>query len=204
MTLASLTSAFRLRPCASLANGRVSLRRCHAPENEGRVFSSGKALGAATLLIAGLLFPARADILDVDAVNPVVGLEPPSQSGTALALRESDTDGSGGFTRPVDPPLHRGKSQIRVVSSGAYQAVVQIFDQFAQPVTSFTHHFDPESENRAFGGHYLSYLTWNLRSENGYRVGNGVYIWRISFVQGSGKLPKTLYRTIGVLRDGES
>jgi hypothetical protein len=162
-------------------------------------------LGLFLVLSTGLSPTVQADILAADAVNPVVGQESNADesytSGSVYGLRESGEDLTGGFSRPYHPPLHRGKSQIRVVSSGAYEAVVNIFDQYAQVVTTFTQEFDPESETGRLSGHYLSYLTWNLRSDAGHRVGNGVYIWRISFVHGSGQLPKTLFRTICVMRE---
>ena len=76
-------------------------------------------------------------------------------------------------------------SILEVVSDGAYQADIGIFDQLGNMVQSSHQQFgscgELENLNRRVAGKNRSFLVWNARDGKGDRVGTGAYIWRINF-----------------------
>lgn len=78
-------------------------------------------------------------------------------------------------------------STIKIAAVAPYKAQITIFDDYSNVVASFKQSFgyDGEmdedirtnSENRAA----IGFLYWNQRTDEGRKVGTGVYIWRIDF-----------------------
>jgi len=78
-------------------------------------------------------------------------------------------------------------STIKIAAVAPYKAQITIFDDYSNVVASFKQSFgyDGEmdedirtnSENRAA----IGFLYWDQRTDEGRKVGTGVYIWRIDF-----------------------
>ena len=96
---------------------------------------------------------------------------------------------------------------ISVKTLKPYTAEVYIFDGIATYVTHFKQKFGYDGEMdqsvRGKAGDLFrqGYLHWNKRSENGRRVGTGVYIWKIFFKFEDGHKETRIVKT-GVYRRG--
>lgn len=96
-------------------------------------------------------------------------------------------------------------SVIRVASIMPYKAYVNIYDGYSNVVASFTRDFGDKGEmNEKIRGNdenhaKVGFLHWNNRSDEGRKVGTGVYIWRIEFKFKDGHSESRLVKT-GVKR----
>ena len=96
-------------------------------------------------------------------------------------------------------------SVIRVASIMPYKAYVTIYDGYSNVVTSFTRTFgdNGEMKEKIRGNDEnhakVGFLHWNNRSDEGRKVGTGVFIWRIEFKFKDGHSESRLVKT-GVKR----
>ena len=96
-------------------------------------------------------------------------------------------------------------SVIRVASIMPYKAYVNIYDGYSNVVASFTREFGEKGEMKEeIRGNdenhaKVGFLHWNNRSDEGRKVGTGVYIWRIDFKFKDGHSESRLVKT-GVKR----
>ncbi len=96
-------------------------------------------------------------------------------------------------------------SVIRVASIMPYKAYVNIYDGYSNVVASFTREFgengEMKEEIRGNDENHakVGFLHWNNRSDEGRKVGTGVYIWRIDFKFKDGHSESRLVKT-GVKR----
>ena len=96
-------------------------------------------------------------------------------------------------------------SVIRVASIMPYKAYVNIYDGYSNVVASFTREFGEKGEMKEeIRGNdenhaKVGFLHWNNRSDEGRKVGTGVYIWRIEFKFKDGHSESRLVKT-GVKR----
>jgi hypothetical protein len=102
--------------------------------------------------------------------------------------------------------IPRCMSIVEVVSDGAYQAEVGIFDQLGNLVQSSRQQFgscgELENPSRSVAGKKRSFLVWNARGGNGQRVGTGAYVWRINFLsfKDGRNSSQTIYVRTGFIR----
>ncbi|MBR6454988.1 MAG: VWA domain-containing protein [Fibrobacter sp.] len=96
-------------------------------------------------------------------------------------------------------------SVIRVASIMPYKAYVNIYDGYSNVVASFTREFGDKGEMKEkIRGNdenhaKVGFLHWDNRSDEGRKVGTGVYIWRIEFKFKDGHSESRLVKT-GVKR----
>jgi|GEM_PF-2522784 len=99
--------------------------------------------------------------------------------------------------------LPNGISTIQVVTTTPYIADVAIFDNLGNHVTSFRQSFGYMNEfsnsNRIHYKGFVSYLVWNLRDKKDQRVGQGVYIWKVTF-SFDDRSQKVQFTKMGVVR----
>ncbi len=93
---------------------------------------------------------------------------------------------------------------ILVSSIAPYKAKVYIYDNLSNLVTTFTQKFTKEEMEMSSRGNdtdrsKIGFLHWNMRSKEGRKVGNGVYIWRIDFTFDDGYKEYRIVKT-GLMR----
>ena len=124
-----------------------------------------------------------------------------SVSGIGKDPKWIPPDGSGWETLPDT------LSAISVKAMSPYTAEVYIFDGIATYVTHFKQKFgyDGEMDNPVRGDSKnpakQGFLHWDQRSENGRKVGTGIYIWRIVFKFKDGHKETRTVKT-GIFRRG--
>ena len=78
-------------------------------------------------------------------------------------------------------------STVKIASIAPYKAYVTIFDGYSNVVASFkqTFGYDGEMKQKIRGNDEnrakIGFIHWNQRSDEGRKVGTGVYIWHIDF-----------------------
>lgn len=99
-------------------------------------------------------------------------------------------------------------SAIRVESTLPYTANIYIFDGVSTLVTNFKQKFGNKDEmtnpirGNSLNHSKIGFLTWDQRSDNGRKVGTGVYIWKIIFKFDNGYKETRTLKT-GILRRNE-
>jgi fibro-slime domain-containing protein len=94
-------------------------------------------------------------------------------------------------------------STVQVVSTTGYKANVSIFDNYGNFVRSFVQYFGGRGElqnpARMVTGGYVNYLVWDMRDKSGQLAGQGVYVWKVTFIFSNGK-QEIQYTRTGVMR----
>ena len=94
-------------------------------------------------------------------------------------------------------------SAIQVVSNAAYIATINIFDIYGNFVRNSVQVFGGRGElqniNRAVNKGIVSYLIWDMKDSKGQLAGNGVYVWKVTFMFKGGK-QEVQYTRTGLMR----
>jgi fibro-slime domain-containing protein len=98
-------------------------------------------------------------------------------SYTISSSGSGGTSGSGRLPYPI--------SSVQVVTTSKYIVDIAIFDQLGHFVRrqkqSFGYQGELGNRQRVVPGGYASYLVWDMKDSKGARVGQGVYIWKLTF-----------------------
>jgi hypothetical protein len=100
------------------------------------------------------------------------------------------------FTDPQEQDRHpeiatpkgmpRDISAIQVITSGSYKAQIHIYDNLGHFVRSMDQSYGMNGEDknpwRATDKGQLSFLVWDLKDKDGQMAGQGVYVWKVSFL----------------------
>lgn len=102
-----------------------------------------------------------------------------------------------------ETPFPPNISAVQVVTTTAYVVDVAIFDHIGQHVRNFRQSFGYMGEfsnpDRIAPKGFKSYLVWDLMDKNGYRVGQGAYIWKATFTFAD-RSQKVQFTRTGVIR----
>jgi hypothetical protein len=102
-----------------------------------------------------------------------------------------------------ETPFPANISAVQVVTTTAYVVDVSIYDHLGQHVRNFRQSFGYMGEfsnpDRIAPKGFKSFLIWDLMDKNGYRVGQGAYIWKATFTFAD-RSQKVQFTRTGVMR----
>jgi len=156
-----------------------------------------------------ILWVPPVDLANILRGDPYIPEDGPGSQGTSekeavQAQKVPGTQGystttAGGGNLTVDVPI----SLVQVVTTTKYIVDIAIFDHTGQFVRhlrqSFGYRGELANRERVVPGGYASYLVWDLKEKNKGKVGQGVYIWKMTF-NFEGKRQQVKYVRTGVLR----
>ncbi|MDB5048553.1 MAG: hypothetical protein JWO30_1624 [Fibrobacteres bacterium] len=105
------------------------------------------------------------------------------------------------YPRPLPP----GISTVQVITSSAYKAQIRIFDNLGHFVRAMNQSFGTNGEllntNRTTINGQASFLVWDMKDADHNLVGQGVYVWKVSFLfLEKTKKSEIMYTRTGVVR----
>jgi hypothetical protein len=139
---------------------------------------------------------------------PPYGFEARNPVGSLQNIANDFNNPQTGERRPEisgPQPMPNNISAVQIISSGAYKAQIRIFDNLGHFVRYMeqAYGFNGEDKNpwRATDKGQVSFLVWDMLDANKNRVGQGVYVWKVSFVfLEKGKKSEVMYTKTGVVR----
>ena len=139
---------------------------------------------------------------------PPYGFETNNPVGSLQEIANDFNNPRTGERRPEvsgPQPMPTNISAVQVISSGAYKAQIRIFDNLGHFVRSMeqAYGFNGEDKNpwRATDKGQVSFLVWDMIDSNKNRVGQGVYVWKVSFqFLDKNKKSEVMYTKTGVVR----
>ena len=116
-----------------------------------------------------------------------------------------NTDDSTMWLRARSAVASAPAPSLQVITSTAYIAKISIFDNLGHFVRTMTQSFGGNGELRnrlrTVEGGQVSFLVWDMLDYTGARVGQGVYVWKVSFTfLEKNKKAEVRYTRTGVLR----
>ncbi len=139
---------------------------------------------------------------------PPYGFKADDPVGSLIDIAKDFNNPQTGERRPEisgPQPMPNNISAVQVIASGAYKAQIRIFDNLGHFVRTMdqAYGFNGEDKNpwRATDKGQVSFLVWDMKDEAGSKVGQGVYVWKVSFVfLEKNKKAEVMYTRTGVLR----
>ena len=139
---------------------------------------------------------------------PPYGFDPNDPVGSLQEIARDFNNPSAGERRPevaTPQPMPDNISTVQVMASGAYKAQIRIFDNLGHFVRSMEQAYGGNGEDknpwRASNKGQVSFLVWDMKDDHKNMVGNGVYVWRVSFVfLEKTKKSEVMYTRTGVIR----
>jgi hypothetical protein len=139
---------------------------------------------------------------------PPYGFDPNDPVGSLQTIANDFNNPKAGERRPevaTPQPLPDGISAVQVIASGSYKAQIRIFDNLGHFVRSMDQAYGGNGEDknpwRAANKGQVSFLVWDMKDKTGAIVGNGVYVWKVSFTfLEKTKKSEVMYTRTGVVR----
>ncbi|MEO7423799.1 MAG: chitobiase/beta-hexosaminidase C-terminal domain-containing protein [Fibrobacteria bacterium] len=139
---------------------------------------------------------------------PPYGFDADDPVGSLSEIAKDFNNPSAGERRPevaTPQPMPIGISAVQVISSGPYKAQIRIFDHLGHFVRSMDQAFGGNGEDknpwRATNNGQVSFLVWDMKDDHKTLVGNGVYVWKVSFIfLEKAKKSEVMYTRTGVVR----
>ncbi|MEO6095395.1 MAG: chitobiase/beta-hexosaminidase C-terminal domain-containing protein [Fibrobacteria bacterium] len=142
---------------------------------------------------------------------PPFGFKEEDPVGALSVIAKDFNNPRTGERRPeVSGPqrMPPGISAVQIISSGAYKAQIRIFDNLGHFVRSMEQAYglngEDKNPDRATDKGQMSFLVWDMEDEMGNEVGQGVFVWKVSFIfLEKNKKSEVMYTRTGVVRGGK-
>jgi hypothetical protein len=135
-----------------------------------------------------------------DAKDPVGSLQSISNNFTNGQAQDRNAENT---TPKAMPP---NISAVQVITSGAYKAQIHIYDNLGHFVRYMEQAYGMNGEDknpwRATDKGQVSFLVWDLKDKDGQMAGQGVYVWKVSFMFiDKNKKSEVRFTRTGVMRN---